>query len=188
MYELAEPIRIKQLPIVTVPTYVNMLKDHLAIAQQSGVNIGELAVNVYIYESEDPIFLVEYIKMLCNLTKVFRSIYDNELYLLRSHGYIDNKIYFNLNFHNIFNEVNNKFNIYLDNQFTFDEFGIYHSEISLDTSIAMLEVFNDTIILALKDFIDPNLVKFIFNKFRLKNNHALYDEIFNQLENVFLIY
>ena len=188
MYDLAEPIRIKQLPLFTIPTYVNMISEYLAIAQQNGVNIGELAVNVYIYESEDSIFLVEYIKMLCNLTKVFRDIYDNELYLLRSQGFIDHKIYFNLNFHNIFNEVNNKFNIYLGDQFLFDEFGIYHSEISLDTSIAMLEVFNDTIILAIKNFVDPNIVKFIFNKFRLKNLHAIYDNIFNQLENVFLIY
>lgn len=187
MYELANQIRIKDLAVLRTECCMNMIESYIETAFKSGVDIGELAVNIYVYESEDPIFLVEYVKMLCNLSKVFRDILDNSLYTLRLYKIVNESVY-NINFHNIFNEVNTKFNTFIDEQFLFDEFGIYHSEISLETSIAMYEVFNDSVILSLKEFVDPNLLKFIFNKHSVKYLQKIYEEIFNQLENVFLIY
>ena len=188
MYELANQIRIKELPVFNTPSCVKMMEDHLNLAYQCGVDVGELAINIFIYEADDLIYLVEYIKMLCNLTKIFRDILDNELYILRAQGYVDNKIYSYINFHNLFVEINNKLNALLSDQFLFDEFGIYHSEISLETSIAMYEVFNDNIIISLNKFVDINVLKFIFNKHNVKYLHDIYESIFNQLENVFLMY
>lgn len=188
MYELANPIRIKEMPIFNISSCNNMMSAWLKQAYINGVNVPELYANIFVYDTDDMIFSVEYVKMICNLSIIFREIFDNQLYSLRLKGLISNEIYSNINFHNIFNEVNDKFNSYIDDQFLMYEFAIYHSEISLETSMAMYEAFSDTIINILKDTIDIKILQFIFNKHNMRYIQIIYEKIFLQLENVFSIY
>lgn len=188
MYELANQIRIKEMPIFNILSCNKMMSDHLIKAYTNGVNVPELYANVYVYDADDIIFSVEYVKMVCNLTTIFKEIFDNQLYALRLKGLINNEIYSSINFHTIFSTVNDQFNSFIDDQFLMYEFGIYHSEISLETSIVMYEAFNDAVVNILKDFVDIKILKFIFNKHNLKYIQNIYDSIFTQLENVFSVY
>lgn len=187
MYELSYPIRIKELPMFYSQHCIAMTQNYLVIATQNGVNIGELTANVFVYEFDDLIFTVEYIKMLCNLSTIFRNIFDNDLYNLRLQGYINDKIYSSINFQTIFNEVNNKFNAFIEEPFLFEEISIYGSEISLETSIALYETFNDNMIILLSKFVDINLLKYTFNKINIKYLQNFYDQIGTQIQNVFSI-
>lgn len=188
MDELINPIRIKEMPIFNIWSCNNMMSSWLNKAYTNGVNVPELYANVYVYDADDMIFSVEYVKMICNLTTIFREILDNQIYLLRLKGLISNDIYSNIDFHKIFGTVNNQFNSFVDDQFLIYEFGIYHSEISLETSMAMYATFNDSVIDVLKDFVDIKILKFVFNNHNLKYLQNIYDSIFIQLENVFSIY
>ena len=188
MYELANPIRIKEMPVFNILSCNVMMNDYIILAHTNGVNVPELYANVHVYEADDIIFSVEYIKMICNLAKIFREIYDNELYYLRLNGIISHEIYSKIDFHKVFGNVNNQLNSFIDDQYLMYEFGVYHSEISLETSMAMYEVFNDSLIEQMKGYADEKLLKFIFNKHNVKYIQNIYESIFLQLENVFSIY
>lgn len=188
MYELANPICIKEMPIFNIKSCIGMMEKWLNAAYSNGVNVPELNANVYVYNADDMVFSVEYVKMICNLSIVFREIYDNKLYELRLKGLIDKEVYNNINFHQIFGRVNDLFNYLIEDQDPMYEFAIYHSEISLEIAIAMYDVFNDSLINELKKFIDVNLLKYIFSKYNTKYIQNIYDSIFNKLENVFSIY
>ncbi len=188
MDELINPIRIKEMPIFNIISCNKMMNDHLILAYTNGVNVPELYANVYVYDADDMIFSVEYVKMICNLTTIFKEILDNQLYLLRLKGLISNDIYSKIDFHTIFGNINNQFNSFIDDEFLMYEFNIYHSEISLETSMAMYSTFNDAVIEVLKDFVDIKILKFVFNNHNLKYLQYVYDNIFTQLENVFSVY
>jgi len=183
------PIKLKDLPIFHSNSAMIMLKNWLAIAEKSGVNIGELSVNSVVYNYEEPIFTVEYIKMLCNLSNIFRTVYDNNLYQLRLQGLINDDVYSKINYHNIFNEINNTFNfLTLDGMYIFEEMSIYDCEISLELTVALYDKFNESIISELKNYVDPNLLLFVFNKINMKHLRSIYDSIQTQFLNVFTIY
>lgn len=183
MYELANQIRIKELPAFYTAAGCRMMENSLIAAYSNGVDIGELAVNSFVYDYDDIVFSVEYIKMLCKLSTIFKDIYDNNIYALRVQGHLQNIP--DINFHFIFNEINNKFNAYVDDMYIFEESGIYQSEIALETTTALYDIFNDTIVLALKDFVEPLVSKYIFNKVNVKYLQNIYDNIMTQLQNVF---
>ena len=154
MYELANPTRIKEMPIFNVMSCRDMTSAWLLKANSSGVNVLELNANAYVLDCDEMIFSVEYVKMICNLAIIFREIFDMELYSLRLKNMISNEAYMSINFHEIFCKVNDQFNSFievLDGEYLVYEFGIYHSEISLETSISMYEAFNDAIVESLKD-------------------------------------
>ena len=187
MYELITQIKIKELLLFKTPSS-RMAEEHLRLAYNCGVDVGELSANTYVYEySDDLIFSVEYVKMICNLVIIFRDLFDKYLYTLRMLGYTDNRIYSSINFHNVFNKVNHEFNINFIDQFLFEEIGIYHSEVSLETAIYLYEVFNTQIISELKDFIEADKLKFIITKHNMKYLPKIHGDIMNQLENVFYI-
>lgn len=187
MYELITQIQIKDLLLFKTPSS-RMTEEHLRLAYNCGVDVGNLSANTFIYEYNDDLILsVEYVKMICNLVVTFRELYDNYIYDLRMLGYIDNKIYSTINFHDIFNKINHEFNINFIDQFLFEEIGIYHSEVSLETAVYLYEVFNEYIISLLKDFIEPNKLRFIFTKRNMKYLSKIHGDIMNQLENVFYI-
>ena len=189
MNDLCNPIKIKELPVFYSNSGIRMIEKWLAIAVKNGVDIGDLIVNSVVYNYEEPIFTIEYIKMLCNLTNIFRNIYDNNLYHIRLQGLISDDVYSNISFHNIFNEINNIFNFLMnDGIYLFEEMEIYQSEISIEVAVALYDKFNDSIISALKDFVDPKLLVFIFNKINMKHLQIIYDSIKVQFTNVFTIY
>ena len=188
MHELANPIRIKEMPIFNLLSCKKMIEDWLIKANNNGVNVLELFANIYVYDADDMIFSVEYVKMICNLSIIFREIYDSQLYELRLNGIIDKETYSKINFHIIFNEINNVLNFFIDNQYDVYEFGIYHSEISLEITMAMYSVFIAKLTDVLKDTVNPGLLKMNFNKHNVKYIQDIYEKIFLQLENVFSIY
>lgn len=188
MYEVSNPIRIKDLIVFNIPSCVNMMEQQLSSAYMDGVNIGDLTVNEFIYETDDFIIMVEYIKSLCNLVHVFKNILDNLIYKLRVYNFVDNAIYSNINFHKIFDLVNIVFNILVDDQYLLDAFDIYYSEISLDISMVLYDKFIEGVIHDLKDTVDENLLKFIFTKNNLVYLQDIYESITNQIQNVFLTY
>lgn len=188
MDELINPIRIKEMPIFNIWSCRNMMSSWLNKAYINGVNVPELYANVFVYNEDDIIFSVEYVKMICNITTIFREILDNQIYHLRLKGLISNDIYSKIDFHAIFSIVNDQFNTIIDDEFLMYEFNIYHSEISLETSITMFNVFNDAVIEVLKDFVNIKILKFVFNNQNLKYLQYIYDGIFLQLENVFSVY
>ena len=188
MNELANPIRIKEMGMFNVIPCIQMVEEWLSNAYKNGVDVPELYANVHVYAADDVIFSVEYVKMICNLTTIFREIFDNELYYLRLRGIVDNSIYSKINFHKIFGNVNNHLNSFIDDEYLMYEFGIYHSEISLETAMSMYDIFNDSVIEQIKDVADAKLLKYIFNKHNVKYIKNIYDNIFLQLENVFSIY
>lgn len=183
MDNLMNQVRIKELPAFYAVTGQIMIDAWLSKVIKTGVNIGELAVNSFVYDYDDMVFSVEYIKMLCNLSIIFREIYDNNIYALRIQGHLQNIP--DINFHDIFNEVNNRFNAYVDDMYLFEESSIYESEIALETTTALYDVFNDTIILALKDYVEPFISKYIFNTVNVKYLQNIYNNIMIQLQNVF---
>lgn len=189
MYELITQVKIKELLLFKTPSS-KMIEEYLQSAYKCGVDVGELSANSYVYEYiDDLIFSVEYVKMICNLVGIFRNLFDNYLYSLRSIGWhIDNRIY-SINFHNVFSKINYQFNINFIDQFLFEEIGIYHSEVSLETAIFLFEVFNDTVVDELKEIIpiDPNLLKSMFIRRNIRYIPQIHSDIMNQLENVFYI-
>lgn len=188
MYELANPTRIKEMSIFNIKSCNDMMVAWLNKAYMTGVNILELNVNVYVLDADDMIFSVEYVKMVCNLSIIFREIFDNHLYDLRLKGLVDNDIYSKINFHNLFNEVNNTLNSFIDDEFLMYEFNIYHSEISLQTAMTMYDSFIENLIAILKDIVNDKLLKFIFNKHSVIYIQNIYEGIFLQLENIFSVY
>lgn len=188
-YELANPILMKDLPVFKMSTYSNMMNGWINKAIQKGVDIGNLSVNSYVYEYDDPIFLVEYIKMVCNLGIIFRDIYDTELYNLRMSGYINN-IYSDMDFNTIFNHMNTNLNLFLDQSFRFEETEIYHTEITLDISTKIYNIFvNDLITQVSKVVnINPLQLRSIFIRNKIKNIEFISKEIYTQLDNILSIY
>lgn len=188
MYELANAMRIKEMNIFNVVSCRNMMESWLNKAKDNGTIVPELFANVHVYEADDMVFSVEYVKMICNLAIIFRELYDTKLYDLRINGLINKDIYSKINFHEIFSEINDVLNFFIDNQYDMYEFGIYHSEISLETSMALYSVFNTKLTNILKDFVDINILNMNFNKHHVKYIQDIYEKIFLQLENVFSIY
>jgi hypothetical protein len=187
MCNLARRVYIKDLLIFQSPIIYAMIDEYINKAKQHGVYIGELTMNSYIYESRslDVSYLMNYIKSLSNLVSIFRDIYDNDLYNLSLHG-IDNIIYDIDHFQIIFSAVNNTFNVYLDDQFLFEDFGTYQSKISLDTVMAMYESFNKNFTLSLKDIVPSNILKKISMSRNIKYLPYVYDRIFEQFESIYL--
>lgn len=179
-------IYIKDLLIFQPPTIYQMIEKYIEDAKQKDVFIGYLAMNQYIYESRslDISFLINYIKSLDKITGVFRDIYDEYIYELRLKGLLDsvNKT----DFHMIFNAVNNKFNLYLTDQYLFQDFGIYRSQTSLETIMDMYETFNDYFIYSLLGKISPNELKILIYKKNFKYLPYIYDKIFEQFEDIYL--
>lgn len=179
-------IYIKDLLIFQSPTIYQMIEKYIEDAKQKDVFIGYLAMNQYIYESRslDISFLINYIKSLDKIAGVFRDIYDEYIYELRLKGLLDsvNKT----DFHMIFNAVNNKFNLYLTDQYLFQDFGIYRSQTSLETIMDMYETFNDYFIYSLLGKIPPNELKILIYKKNFKYLPYIYDKIFEQFEDIYL--
>lgn len=179
-------IYIKDLLIFQSPTIYQMIEKYIEDAKQKDVFIGYLAMNQYIYESRslDISFLINYIKSLDKITGVFRDIYDEYIYELRLKELLDsvNKT----DFHMIFNAVNNKFNLYLTDQYLFQDFGIYRSQTSLETIMNMYETFNDYFIYSLLGKISPNELKILIYKKNFKYLPYIYDKIFEQFEDIYL--
>ena len=188
MYELANQPKIKYLPAFIIPSCLNMMRFHIESAYKNGVNIGEFGCNSFIYQNDDLICQVEYIKMACNISNIFKDIYNELLYNLRLEGYIDNSIYPFINFHKVMNEVNNTFNSFIEDEYIFEEVTIYSSEISIETSIEMYDTFTNCIINELSSYINPNLLKYVFNKFNITNIQIIQDKIMTQIANIFTVF
>lgn len=182
--ELSKPILINDLIIYRYPDLFQFIEKYIESARQKGVCIGQLIVNKYIYENHS-LCIVNYIKSLDELISVFRDLYDQTLHQLSLDRKLKSFIYNLNNFHDIFNEVNNIFNKFLDDMYLFEEFSIFQSQVSIETCIAMCETFNDAMIFHLKEYVDINELKRI-NVNRMKNFHLIYDRIFVLFEYVYL--
>lgn len=183
---LAILIYIKDLLIFQSRDIFAMIEKYVRSAEKKGVYIGELAMNPYIYQSRslDLSFLINYIHSLDNLAGIFRNIYDEYIYELRLGGYIDRN--YKDNFHFIFYAINNTFNLYLQDQYLFEDFSIYHSETSDITIMALWETFNDYFIFYIKDYCNISNLKLFIKRKGLKHLPSIYDRIFEQFEYIYL--
>lgn len=183
---------IKDLLVFKSPMIHHMCEKYIESSNQKGVNIGELFINPYIFQTRslDVPYLLKYLESLDKLAGVFRELYDEYLYSLRINGYIDDNIYDIINntnnFHMIFNSVNNKFNAYINDQYLFEDFGIYQSSTSLETCLALYEEFNDSFIRSLLDLIDANKLKIIIMQKSSRYMQIIYHKIFEQFEGIYL--
>ena len=178
---------IKNLLVFQALSIYQLIEKYIDESRRRGVEIGDLVVNPYVYNSKslDISFLVSYIKSLNNLSGVLRDIYDDYLYDLNMMG-VDG-LYNNLyDFHIIFNAANNTLNKYLDDQYVFEDFGIYQSETSLDTIMAIYESFNDYFVYTIKGRVDPLLLKRMIQIKSTKYLPYIYDKIFEQFEDIYL--
>ena len=181
MYELSEPVKIKDLPIVKMQESFLMIKYNFEECEQYGVNLFELHANPLAYTRLFEFrFNAGYICAVACMVKFFREIFDRELYSFRI--YMDNNSLYQINFNNIFDHVNKEFNIYIDDSYLFDEFFIYESEISISTFQIIYNTFmnilNNEINTILKS---PNIIRSsIINKRRqLYCIVDLYNEFYN---------
>lgn len=183
---------IKDLLVFKSPLIYHMCEKYIESSKQKGVDIGNLFINPYVFQSRslDVPYLLKYIESLDKLAGVFREIYDEYLYTLRVDGYIDNHIYDIINntdkFHMIFNAINNKFNAYINDQYLFEDFGIYQSSTSLETCMTLYEEFNDSFIRSMIDLVDPKRLKFIIMQKSSRYLHNIYYKIFEQFEGIYL--
>lgn len=179
---------MKSLQVLRYPSIYNLISKYVDSAKQKGVYIGELLINPYVYASKsfDVSFLVNYIESLNNVAGVFRDIYDEYLYALVLQKSIDNSVYGIDMFHYIFNDINNTFNEYLNDRYSFEDFSIYHSETSLDTIMAMFETFNNSFKWYMSSITDTNLVSEVIGNKSIKMIPYVYDKIFEQFEYIYL--
>lgn len=180
--------RIKDLLILKCPSFSNISKGYLESAKRKGVDLGELIINPYIFQSRslDVSYLFKYLESLDNLARIFREIYDEYIYTLKLNGYINDTIHNIDNFHIIFNAINNTFNLYLSDQFIFEDFGIYQSETSLITCMAMYETFNEYFMNTLLDLVEPHNLKLLIMQKSIRYSQYIYDKIFEQFEYIYL--
>lgn len=187
MSNLPRIIYIKDLLIFQSPIIYKMVEKYVIDAQKRGVYIGELTMNSYIYESRslDVSFLTNYIRSLDNLVKIFRDIYDEYIYELKLNNYINEN--YKDNFHFIFFAINGVFNNYLNDQYLFEDFSIYHSETSDITIMALFETFNDYFVFYTKESVNNlNFLKLFVRRKSLKYLPYIYDMIFEQFEYIYL--
>jgi hypothetical protein len=187
MNAVSRIVYIKDLLIFQSPIVYAMVDEYINSAKQNGVYIGELSMNSYIYETRslDVSFLINYIKSLDNIAKIFRQIYDDDLYNIRLHG-INDIIYDIENFQMVFNAINNTFNAHLYNQMAFEDFGTYYSNTSLNTCMAMYETFNDYFAFSFRDIENPSVLKLINMRRNIRYLPYIYDKIFEQFECIYL--
>lgn len=178
---------IKNLLIFQAPSIYQLIEGYINDSRRRGVEIGDLVVNPYIYNSRslDVSFLISYIKSLNNLSEVLRNMYDEYLYdlTMKGAGGLYNNLY---DFHIIFNSVNNVFNRYLVDQFLFEDFGIYQSKTSINTIMAMYESFNNYFVYTNKEKVDAFLLKKMVQTKSAKYLPYIYDKIFEQFEDIYL--
>lgn len=182
-------VYIKDLLIFQSNSVYKLIESNVENARRNGVELGELVVNSYMYKhrSLDIGCLIPYIRALDNMIKVFRDLYDDEIYTLRLENLITDEVYNNINgFHNIFNAINNTFNAYLCDQFLFEDFGIYQSQTSLETILALYETYNDYFIMSLRDYVNPNILKISIMNRSTRYIQYIYDKIFEQFEDIYL--
>lgn len=185
--EITNSICIKDLPIFQ--SAIKPICDDINRAKRNGVDIGELVINQYVYESNSSnvCFMTDYIHSLSNLIELFNELYNTQLYELRIDDIV-RKNQFNANwFQFIFKEINNAFNSYISDRYLFDDFGIYYSETSLITIPYLYNVFSDNFILLLNGILDNDAIKLIKSRISKEfiYNH-LYDRIFEQFEDLYL--
>ena len=188
METLSNMTRIKDLLILKCPAFSDASKIYIDSAKQKGVDLGELIVNPYIFQSRslDVSYLFNYLESLDNAAKVFREIYDEYIYTLRLNGWVNDIIYSIDKFHEIFNAINNKFNSYLTDQYLFEDFSIYQSETSLETCMAMYDTFNEYFMMSLLDIAEPNKLKYLIMQKSIRYSQYIYDKIFEQFEYIYL--
>lgn len=186
MNYLTNSVKIKDLYILQFNDSFKLIEKYIKNSYKNGVYIGELCVNPYIYESRnlDLPFLVNYIESLDSLVKLFRDIYDEYIYDLRLYEEVNNN--YSINFHIIFNDINNTFNSYLSDQFLFEDFSIYQSETSLKTSIELYNKFNENFIFFMKNIIDRSKLQLFIHHKNIKYLPYIYDKIFEQFEYIYL--
>ena len=195
MNDLTNQIRIRDLLIYKSPITFAMISEYLINAIQRGIHIEDLVVNPYIYESRsmDVSYLINYIKSLDNVSKIFNDLYFDYLYKIRLEELINDNladILYNKSkdsFNIIFFNINNTFNMYLDNQYLFEDFGIYMSQTSLETIIALYNTFNDQFVSSLKGYINPNLLKYHTTLSQGSEFiRDIYNQIYEQFEPIYL--
>lgn len=150
MYEVANTIKIKDLPIMKSEDFFHIVEPHIEESLRNGVNLGEMVVNPNIYGEEsnrlfDYRFTTGYICALNCMVRFFRKLFNKELFILRTIGIYNQSLY-DINFHNIFNEINKNFNIYIDDYYILDQFFILGSDLSVETFLLLYEVFNNIIV------------------------------------------
>lgn len=183
---------IKDLLVFKSPIIHHMCEEYIESSNQKGVSIGDLFINPYVFQSRslDVPYLLKYIESLDKLAGVFREIYDEYLYSLRIDGYIDNHIHDIISnsdsFNMIFNSINNKFNAYINDQYLFEDFGIYQSSTSVETCMALYEEFNDSFTRSMIDLVDPKRLKFIIMQKSSRYLQNIYYKIFEQFEGIYL--
>ena len=195
MNDLVNQIKIGDLLIYKSPITFAMIYEHLNSALEKGVHIEDLVVNPYIYTSRsmDVSYLINYIKSLDNIAKVFNDLYFDYLYTIRLGELINDNIadiLYNRSkdiFNNIFFNINNTFNLYLEDQYVFEDFGIYMGQTSLEVIIALYNTFNDQFISSLKGYINPNLLKYHTTLSQSSEfMHFIYDKLYMQFEPIYL--
>ena len=184
---ISKIIYIKDLLILQSPIIFEKIEKYVREAERKGVYIGDLAMNPYIYKSRslDVPFLIDYIRSLHNTIEIFRDIYDEYLYELRLLNCINENYQDQFQF--IFSAINNTFNSSLSDQYLFEDFGMYHSEVSDSTIMSLYETFNDYFIFYMSNAVSNqfNLKLFVQRK-SLKYLPHIYDKIFEQFEYIYL--
>lgn len=187
---ITNPVRIRDLMLFKYDEVLNIIKDDIELSKNNGIYLGELFVNKFVYESKstDLLFIRLYIKILNSIAIVFNDIFSDQIYNLRLDDLLDDKEYTDIYnkdiFHQIFNEMNNEFNTFVDDLFIFDEFLIYGSEISLEVILIIYEIFNQNIVSLLSAYIDRNILININSKRTVRYFSYIYDKLFEQFENV----
>ena len=188
-FELIKQINIKDLAIFQYPEVIKLIEKDIYDSYSKGINIGEITVNTYIYEtkSTDIYFMMRYIKTLNGLAEVFRELYDNLIYTLRLEKMIGSDIYNdNTNFQFIFNAINNSFNMIINDRYLFEDFCIYFSDTSLNTCIELYDTFTYNFISLLCGTVDANILKSLCMNKNIFNISQLYAKIYQQFE--YIIY
>lgn len=189
---ISNPVFIKDLIILQNPKVFEMIKPDVEAAKKYGVNIGYLHVNSFVYEykTTNIIFLRNYIKTICILVEAFGNMFHDEIYTLRVQGLLNDECYLELyndnTFHWIFNDINNTFNIYIDDIFLHDDFYIYGSETSLEVILILYNIFSEDIVTALKPYVNYNILMKMNGIRTVRWYPYLYDKIFQNLEDLYL--
>lgn len=186
--DIINQMKIKDLLILRCPGVFQCFEETIEKSNQKNLNILDLTLNPYIYEtrSSDIGYLIKYLNSLDGLADVFRELYDNFIYELRVANLLDESIYNNDQFHYIFNAINDELNYFVNNQYAFEDFGIYMGQTSLETCIALYDKFVDYFVRCLSGKIDANFLKSFCMQRNIRNIYDIYESIFEKFEEIYL--
>ena len=191
MYEVANTIKIKDLPIIKSEDFFHIVEPYFEESMKNGVHLEEMILNPNIYGEEsnrlfDYRFTAGYICAISCMIRFFKDLFDKELFNLRMSGIHERSVY-DINFHEIFNEINKTFNTYVDDLYILDQFFILGSELSIETFLLLYGVFNNIMVSEIDRVLSTNredIIKYSMYKQRKFHFHILelYEEFWGNFD------